>query len=200
MRNGAGLPAEHATCCGSFTNERQRRAHAFIRADIKVPTVYALLGHNKVRMRVQRISRLLRTHTVFFTMRISLSLSFSPPYVRLPSLPSSSLAVPSLFASLYLLDLRSVCYPPFLPLRFSLCFCVFLSSLSPTFSLTLSLSLCRCAILSLFWNVFRKASSSCKLSASVYLVLKHSRTSLCRFDFRLFFIKFFTFDCCSIEQ
>lgn len=70
----------HATCCGSFTNERQRKAHAFIRADIKVPTVYALLGHNKVRMRVQRISRLLRTHTVFFTMRISLSLSpsFSP--------------------------------------------------------------------------------------------------------------------------
>ena len=116
-----GLPAEHATYCGSFTNERQRKAHAFIRADIKVPTVYALLGHNKVRMRVQRISRLLRTHTVFFTMRIPLSLSLFPS--------------PLLFLSLYL----SIS----LSLSRSLAFSCLLPLLSPILLLSRSIHLIR---------------------------------------------------------
>ena len=104
-----GLPAEHATYCGSFTNERQRKAHAFIRADIKVPTVYALLGHNKVRMRVQRISRLLRTHTVFFTMRIplSLSLSFLLPFSSCLSIsPSLSLSLARSLSRVFFLCFR----------------------------------------------------------------------------------------------
>ena len=117
--------------------------------------------------------------SLFFSSRsllVRVSLSTRSPFRLLSSVPP-----PSIFSML-------LCLP----------FLAFADVLS--YSLSLSLSLCHCAILSLFWNVFRKASSSCKLSTSVYLVLKHSRTSLRRFDFRLFFIKFFTFDCCSIEQ
>lgn len=159
MRNGAGLPAEHATCCGSFTKERQRRAHAFIRADIKVPTVYALLGHNKVRMRVQRISRLLRTHTAFFTMRISL---FLPRLLLLfytsssPFLLSSCLSiVRSLFSASCPLFAPFRFFPPLCVSSFPFRACAFL--FSPLYLLPLSRSHCSVASFVqsclLFWGI-----------------------------------------------
>lgn len=163
MRNGAGLPAEHATCCGSFTNERQRRAHAFIHADIKVPTVYALLGHNKVRMRVQRISRLLRTHTAFFTMRICLS--YSPSESPFPSLLSSRVlhcSCHSISRSLFRL------LPSFRSLSiFSTLLCLPLLAFADILSL-FRLPPRFCLFFSLFRSAYRKPSSAC-------FVLVHSR-------------------------
>ena len=149
-----GYPQSTLLAVAASRTKRQRRAHAFIRADIKVPTVYALLGHNKVRMRVQRISRLLRTHTAFFTMRICLSLLLSPFGAstfstlffssRFPLPVFVSLSAPSPFCSLSSIRPFSIS---------SLRFCVFLSTRFRRRSFPPS-RFCR------FCNVFRKASSA----------------------------------------
>lgn len=72
-----------------------------------------------------------------FYVRIQLSSQWESvsltPLLNLPSLPFSPPGFSTVLVTLSL-DLCSVCCPPFAPFRFSLRFCVFLCSLSPTFS------------------------------------------------------------------